>query len=113
MDVQKRTLLAIVISIFIFHPIQSHSGVWDQVKSKSYEITQKAVGLFKSDENSALEKMGELQDYSAEYLDLKNQERRAPVKSLFGKTKDDYRKSAEEILEEVETILFNEEIMEL
>jgi hypothetical protein len=113
MDGQKRIFVLIVLSIFAFYPVRSNADLWDQIKSKTYEISGKAASLFKSDENHTLKKMGELQNHSAEYLTIKGQERKAPEKSWFGKTKEDYRQSADEILKEVEATLFDEEIVGL
>jgi len=106
-----RKSLIVILAIFIFQSNDLNAGVWDDIKSKTYEISGKAVDLVKSDDDQALDKMSKIQNYSSEYITTKEKEKKAPSESLFKKTKENYHENAQEILGEVEEILFDKEII--
>jgi hypothetical protein len=101
----------IILAILIFQSNDLNAGVWDDIKSKTYELSGKAADMVKSDDDRALDKMGKIQGYSAEYITTKEKEKKAPRESIFKKTKESYHENAQEILGEVEEILFDEEII--
>ena len=106
-----KVILTIILAILIFHSHELNAGVWDDIKAKTSEISSQAADLVKSDDDRAIDKMGKIQGYSAEYITTKEKGKKAPRESMFKKTKESYHENAEEILGEVEDILFDEEIL--
>lgn len=106
---KHKAILAVIFLMSLPNPL--NAGIWDDIKSKSSELADSAADMFKSDDDIAASKTEKVQDLSSEYIQIKEKERKAPEESPFKKTKEDYHKSADEVLEEVESTLFDGEII--
>ncbi len=85
---------------------------WSDVKSTVGKMTQGVSDMFAAETDRTAELIEAIEKFCPEFIEIRNEQKSAPVDAFISKDKSDYEEDAQDILEDIKNMLFDDKILD-
>lgn len=84
---------------------------WSDVKSTVGKMTQGVSDMFAAESDRTAELIEAIEKFCPKFIEIRNEQKSAPVDAFISKDKSDYEEDAQDILEDIKNMLFDDKIL--
>lgn len=85
---------------------------WSDVKSTVGKMTQGVSDMFAAETDRTAELIEAIEKFCPKFIEIRNDQKSAPVDAFISKDKSDYEEDAQDILEDIKNMLFDDKILD-